>query len=85
MGGITIKELKGFLDRLPEEFDEYGMVNGEVSDLIDGEYYTRVDKPIISLHIDEETKEFCLFHQSQETVDNVLKNSGNGTTEGPEG
>ena len=44
--GVTIRELKAFLNRLPKEFDDFGMVNGEVTGLVD-EFYARVDKPII--------------------------------------
>jgi hypothetical protein len=81
---ITIKELKEYLGNLPEEFDEFVMVNGEVSPLIDGEYYVRVDKSVIQLHIDEENKEFVLSHQTQEEVDGVIDNV-NGDTEEDKG
>lgn len=62
---ITIKELKDFLETLPPEFDNFTMVNGETFE-IDDIHYARLDKPIISLSIDEETKELCLLHQSIE-------------------
>lgn len=81
---ITIKELKEYLGNLPEEFDEFIMVNGEVSPLIDGEYYVRVDKPVIQLHIDEENKEFVLSHQTQEEVDGIIDDV-NGDTEEDKG
>lgn len=80
MMGITINELKEFLAKLPEHMGEFSMVNGEVLK-IDNEYYARVDKPIIEIRIDEETKEFLLLHQSREEVDNILKEINNGDTE----
>ena len=78
--GITIKELKNFLNKLPESFDSYGMVNGEVAGL-SGEFYARIDKPIIHLEIDEESGEFLLLHQSEEEITKI-KDDLNGNSEG---
>jgi hypothetical protein len=69
--GITIKELKVFLSRLPEEFDDYGLVNGEVVGF--DEYYVRVDNPIIHLELDENTKELLMLHQSESELEEILK------------
>ena len=80
--GVTIRELKTFLNRLPEEFDDFGMVNGEVTGLAD-EFYARVDKPIIHLEIDEENGEFLLLHQSEEELNEIM-NKINGNPEGTE-
>lgn len=80
--GITIRELKIFLNKLPEKFDDFGMVNGEVTELVD-EFYARVDKPIIHLEIDEETGEFLLLHQSEEELNEIM-NKINGNPEGTE-
>ena len=46
--GIKLKELKEFLNTLPEHMDEFEMVNGEVSPLTDTGYYARVDKLYIA-------------------------------------
>ena len=78
MMGITIKELKEFLSILPEHMDEFEMVNGEVSELTESGYYTRVDKPIIHIEIDEENEEFILMHQSEEEINNIIDNAKNG-------
>jgi hypothetical protein len=75
--GITIKELKSFLNSLPEHMDEFEMVNGEVSELTETGYYARVDKPIIHIEIDEETNEFLLLNQSQEEVDEIINSAKN--------
>jgi hypothetical protein len=79
--GVTIKELKDFLSILPEYMDNFEMVNGEVSPLIEGQYYARVDKPIIHLEIDEETKEFLLLHQSEEEINDIIDKAKNGNPE----
>lgn len=80
--GITIKELKTFLERLPEHMDEFEMVNGEVAELPESGYYARVDKPIIHLEIDEENGEFLLLHQSNEEIIDIINSvNNNGNSE----
>ena len=77
--GVTIKELKDFLARLPESFDTFGLVNGEVAGI--DEYYVRIDKPIVHLEIDEDSGEFLLLHQSEQELEDIIKTI-DGTTEG---
>jgi hypothetical protein len=79
--GVTIRELKTFLNSLPPEFDDFGMVNGEVAGI--EEFYVRIDKPIIHLEIDEENGEFLLLHQSEEELNDIM-NKINGDSEGTE-
>lgn len=86
---MKLKELIEFIEDLPEEFYEYDIVNGEVGQLIeDGEdnLVFRVDKPIIALYVDEQSKEICFFHQTQEDVNNIWpqKEDNDGDTEEPE-
>lgn len=69
---ITIKELKTFLATLPIEFDEFNMSNGEFGRVESEEgFYYRLDKPIITLYVDENSKELCFLHQSQEEIDKI--------------
>jgi hypothetical protein len=72
---ITIKEIKDFLSKLPEEMDSFSMVNGEVGYIPseDGEEqaYYRVDKPIVTLYIDETSKELCLLHQTRDEAKDI--------------
>lgn len=75
--GVTIRELKEFLNRLPKEFDDFGMVNGEVAGV--EEFYVRIDKPVIHIEIDEENGEFLLLHQSEEELNDIM-NSINGNS-----
>lgn len=82
-GGITITELKNFLNSLPDKFNDFNMVNGEVAG-IDGEFYVRIDKPVIHLEIDEESGEFLILHQSEEEIMKI-KDDINGNSEGNKG
>lgn len=78
--GITIKELKQFLSILPEDMDNFEMVNGEISESTETGYYGRVDKPIIHFEIDKENEEFLLLHQSQEEINKIIDNVKNGNS-----
>jgi hypothetical protein len=75
--GITINELKKFLNGLPEHMGEFEMVNGEISELTETGYYARVDKPIIHIEIDEETREFLLLNQSEEEINDIIYKASN--------
>lgn len=69
---MTIKDLKNFLDTLPEEFNSFGVVNGEYGKFsVDDEFHYRVDKPVIALTVDEQTKELCVLHQTEEEIDKI--------------
>ena len=69
---MTIKELKNFLSTLPEEFDEFTMSNGEVGKVETEEgFYYRLDKPIRTLFVDEENKELCFLHQTEDEVSKI--------------
>jgi len=59
---MKLKNIKVWLNSLPDEFDEFNCVNGEEG-IIDEQYHYRIDKPIISCYIDEETKEVVFCHQ----------------------
>ncbi len=75
---MTLRELKSFINNLPTEMDDYTVVNGEVGYLdikdknLDDKLVYRVDKPIVALYVDKNDKEVCLFHQTQEDVNDKL-------------
>jgi hypothetical protein len=71
---MTLKELKNWLDKLPEEFMDFSVVNGEVG-MLEGQYMYRLDKPVTTLTVDEENKEIVILNDSQETEDHIRENS----------
>lgn len=71
---MTLKELKNWLDDLPEEFMDFSVVNGEVG-MLDGQYMYRIDKPVTTLTVDEENKEVVILNDSEETEDYIKNNS----------
>jgi hypothetical protein len=71
---MTLRELKTWIDNLPEEFLDFNVVNGEVG-MLNWEYMYRVDKPLTTLTVDEENKEVVILNDSQETEDHIRDNS----------
>lgn len=75
---MTIKDLREFLDTLPEEFDNFALVNGEFGTFEpegeeeEEEMYYRLDKPIQSVYVDEDSNEICFLHQTQGDVDELM-------------
>jgi TATA-box binding protein (TBP) (component of TFIID and TFIIIB) len=75
---MTLLELKNFLEKIPNHMNDYEVVNGEVGylDIKDEDSLVyRIDKPIITLYVDESSKEICFFHQTQEDVNKALNNN----------
>jgi hypothetical protein len=77
---MTIKALRDFLNSLPSEFNDFGVVNGEVGE-IQNEFFYRVDKPVIHLSVDEETQELLILHQTQDEVETIKNSINNGASE----
>lgn len=71
---MKLHELKSWLDNLPDEMKNFTVVNGEVG-LIDGKYMYQVDKPLTTLTVDADNKEIVLMNDSNETEENIIKNS----------
>jgi hypothetical protein len=68
---MQLKDLKEWVDNLPEEFGEYNLVNAEKSsEEQDGEFQYRLDKPIITIAVDDETKEILFFNEHVGTLNN---------------
>ena len=68
---MILRDLKEYLERLPAEYDEFELVNGQVGDVdTDDEtnFVYRVDNPIVAMYADVDTREICFFHQTQEDV-----------------
>ena len=74
---MSLQDMKNFLNSLPETFNDFCVVNGEFgtseNDDPDSGFRYRVDKPILAMCVDQETKEVCFLHQTQEEVDDYHK------------
>ena len=70
------KEMRNFLISLPEDFDNFTIVNGEVA-AVQGEFYVRIDKPVVQLSIDETSKELLILHQTEDEINDIQVNDEN--------
>ena len=68
---MTLRELKGFINRLPDTMDDYEVENAEYmgsssagSDSEDVKY--RLDKPVIAIYVREDSKELLLMNAPME-------------------
>jgi hypothetical protein len=57
---MILKEIKEWMNSLPEDVLEYTVVIGEEGK-IDDQYWYRVDKPIVTLLVDNENKEVVIL------------------------
>lgn len=81
---MILADLREFLKQVPNTYDNYEIVNGEVGYLDpeneDGLSY-RIDKPIVALYVDDHSKEVCFFHQTRESIDKFYKKDSDESTE----
>lgn len=62
---MKLKEIKNWIESLPEEFLEFEVVNVENGDLTeDGEYTYRLDKPVTGLDVDVDNKEILVMNDN---------------------
>lgn len=62
---MFLQELKEWVNKLPEEFMEFSLVNGEEG-ILDGEHFYRVDKIVTALIVDKEHKEIVILNSTDE-------------------
>lgn len=71
---MTLKELKNWINSLPEEFNDHTVVNGKVG-VLDEQYHYRVDSPITTLMVDEENKEIVVMYDDQDDFEAKMGDS----------
>lgn len=76
---MKLKELKSWLDTLPDECNEYDVILAQIGK-IDEEYWFREDEPVIALNIDKENSEVLIMRGSEQT-DEEIKNQIDKTDE----
>jgi hypothetical protein len=73
---MKLQELKTWIEGLPEEFMDYEVVHAEVirtdEDESDEDNFTvRLDKPITSLTVDQESKEILIMNEYEGSLDDL--------------
>ena len=63
---MTLRELKGFINRLPDTMDDYEVENAEYTGGNSEDVKYRLDKPVIAIYVREDTKELLLMNVPME-------------------
>jgi hypothetical protein len=63
---MTLGELKEFVNRLPDTFNDYEVENAEYTGSNGDDVMYRLDKPVVAIYVREDTKEILLMNASIE-------------------
>lgn len=69
---MTLREIKEWINGIPEKYLDFNVINGEYGKLGDENYY-RLDKPITLLNVDVENKEVLFLNESDITPEEIEK------------
>jgi len=63
---MTLRELKEFVNRLPDTFNDYEVENAEYTGSKGDDVMYRLDKPVVAIYVREDTKEILLMNAPME-------------------
>jgi hypothetical protein len=63
---MTLGELKEFVNRLPDTFNDYEVENAEYTGSNSDDVMYRLDKPVVAIYVREDTKEVLLMNAPME-------------------
>ena len=63
---MTLGELKEFVNRLPDTFNDYEVENAEYTGSNGDDVMYRLDKPVVAIYVREDTKEILLMNSPME-------------------
>ena len=63
---MTLRELKEFVNRLPDTFNDYEVENAEYTGSNVADVMYRLDKPVVAIYVREDTKEILLMNAPME-------------------
>ena len=63
---MTLRELKEFVNRLPDTFNDYEVENAEYTGSNGDDVMYRLDKPVVAIYVKEDTKEVLLMNKPME-------------------
>jgi hypothetical protein len=69
---MTLKELKKYVNSIPEKMDDYNVVNGEFGVANDNETFVMTNNEVLTIYVDMKNKEVQFLHQTDEDVKNIL-------------
>lgn len=71
---MKLKELKQYINTLPERLDDFDVVNGELVVVESEKSLALINNSVSTIYVDEKTKEVQFLHQSEQDVKDLLIN-----------
>ena len=68
---MTLGELKEFVNRLPDTFNDYEVENAEYTGSNGDDVMYRLDKPVVAIYVREDTGELLLMNAPMEQLEAV--------------
>lgn len=69
---MTLYELKVYVNSIPEEMDEFNVVNGEFGLAKDGNTFVMTNNEVLLCYVDEKNQEVQFLHQTDKEVRDIL-------------
>jgi hypothetical protein len=78
---MKLKELKGWIEKLPTEAEEYDVVLAQLGQTEDKQYWYRKDDPVYALDLDKVNNEVIIMRYSKEVINKADIDGENEVTE----
>lgn len=69
---MELRELKQFINSIPESMDGFNVVNGEFGLATDGNTFVMTNNEVMTIYVDEKNNEVQFLHQTDKDVKDIL-------------
>ncbi len=69
---MTLKELKKYINAIPDQYDNLLVVNGEFTVAKDGNTFVMSNNEVMTVFIDNKTGEIQFLHQTDKDVKEMI-------------
>jgi hypothetical protein len=69
---MTLREVKIFINSIPEDMDDFNVVNGEFCLDKDGNTFIMKNNSVMTIYVDQKNNDIQFLHQTDEDVKNIL-------------
>lgn len=69
---MTLREVKIFINSIPETMDNYQVVNGEFTLDKDGNTFIMKNNSVMTIYVDQKNNDVQFLHQTDEDVKGIL-------------
>lgn len=77
---MTLKELKIYVNSIPENMDDFIVVNGEFCLAKDGNTFIMSNNKVLTAYVDRPNREIQFLHQTDKDVKDLIMGVTDGNT-----